>query len=116
MKYSLLKLGSIALIVAAVGLIVSIACGTSDEEAAPTPDVARIIQDAVNSVPQGASAAEIQGLVSESVAPRRLPHQPAGITRAEVEAAVNSLLPPVSSRPPTSSGSSTSRFATLPRP
>ncbi|MDE0344236.1 MAG: ABC transporter substrate-binding protein, partial [Boseongicola sp.] len=88
MKYSLLKLGSIALIVAAVGLIVSIACGTSDEEAAPTPDVAKIIQDAVNSVPQGASAAEIQNLVSDSVA-SALANQPTGVTRAEVEAAVN---------------------------
>ena len=88
MKYSLLKLGSITLIVAAVGLIVSIACGTSDEEAAPTPDVAKIIQDAVNSVPQGASAAEIQNLVSDSVA-SALANQPAGVTRADVEAAVN---------------------------
>ena len=87
MKYSLLKLGSIALIVAAVGLIISIACGTSDEEAAPTPDVAKLIQDAVNSVPQGASAAEIQNLVSGSVA-SALANQPAGVTRADVEAAV----------------------------
>ena len=88
MKYSLLKLGSIALIVAAAGLIISIACGTSDEEAAPTPDVAKIIQEAVGSVPQGASAAEIQNLVSDSVA-SALAAQPAGVTRADVEAAVN---------------------------
>ena len=87
MKYSLLKLGSIALIVAAAGLVVSIACGSS-EEAAPTPDVAKIIQEAVGSVPQGASAAEIQKLVSESVA-SALAAQPAGVTRADVEAAVN---------------------------
>ena len=88
MKYSLLKFGSIALIVAAAGLIISIACGTSDEEAAPTPDVAKIIQDAVNSVPQGASAAEIQKLVSDSVS-AAMGDQPAGVTRADVEAAVN---------------------------
>ena len=82
MKYSLLKLGSIALIVAAAGLVVSIACGSS-EEAAPTPDVAKIIQDTVNA--QGASAAgDIQKAVSDA-----LSAQPAGITRAEVEAAVN---------------------------
>ncbi len=82
MKYSLLKLGSIALIVAAAGLIISIACGSS-EEAAPTPDVAKIIQDTVNA--QGASAAgDIQKAVSDA-----LSAQPAGITRAEVEAAVN---------------------------
>ena len=89
MKYSLLKLGSVALFVAVAALIVSIACGSSDEEAAPTPDVAKIIQDAVSSVPQGASAAEIQKLVSDSVA-AGLAGQPAGVTRAEVEAAVNS--------------------------
>ena len=88
MNYRLLKLGSIALIVAATGLIISIACGTSDEEAAPTPDVAKIIQDAVNSVPQGASAAEIQKLVSDSVS-TAIAAQPAGVTRADVEAAVN---------------------------
>ena len=89
MKYSLLKLGSVALFVAVAALIVSIACGSSEEEAAPTPDVAKIIQDAVSSVPQGASAAEIQKLVSDSVV-AGLAGQPAGVTRAEVEAAVNS--------------------------
>ncbi len=89
MKYSLLKLGSVALFVAVAALIVSIACGSSDEEAVPTPDVAKIIQDAVSSVPQGASAAEIQKLVSDSVV-AGLAGQPAGVTRAEVEAAVNS--------------------------
>ena len=112
MKYSLLKLGSVALFVAVAALIVSIACGSSDEEAAPTPDVAKIIQDAVSSVPQGASAAEIQKLVSDSVA-AGLAGQPAGVTRADVEAAVNSasagqlsaadvqrIVRPVDSRPP----------------
>ena len=89
MNYSLLKLGSVALFVAVAALIVSIACGSSEEEAAPTPDVAKIIQDAVSSVPQGASAAEIQKLVSDSVV-AGLAGQPAGVTRAEVEAAVNS--------------------------
>ena len=44
MKYSMLKLGSLSLFVAAAALVLSIACGSSDEEAAPTPDVARIIQ------------------------------------------------------------------------
>lgn len=43
MNYSLLKLGSFALLITATALVVSIACGSSDEEAAPTPDVAKII-------------------------------------------------------------------------
>ena len=84
MKYSLLKLGSIALIVAAAGLIISIACGTSDEEAAPTPDVAKIIQEAVGSVPQGASAAEIQSFGPRTRVASALAAQPAGVTRADV--------------------------------
>ncbi len=88
MKYSLLKFGAIAVVVATAGLIISIACGSSDEEAAPTPDVAKIIQEAVSSVPQGASAAEIERLVSDSVA-AAISNQRAGVTRAEVEAAVN---------------------------
>ena len=89
MKYSLLKLAPIVLVVAAAALVVSIACGSSDEEAAPTPDVARIIQDAVSSVPQGASAAEIQSW-SRTRFRRRLPVSRRAFTRADVEAAVNS--------------------------
>lgn len=87
MGYHILKLRTVALFAASAALVVSIACGTSDEDAAPTPDVAKIIQDAVSSVPQGASAAEIQQLVSDSVA-AAIAAQPTGITRAEVEAVV----------------------------
>lgn len=88
MKYGLFRLVPIVMILGVIALVASLACGSSDEEAAPTPDVAKIIQDAVSSVPQGASAAEIQNLVSDSVA-AALADQPAGVTRAEVEAAVN---------------------------
>ncbi len=51
MKYSLFRLVPIVIILGVIALVASQACGSSDEEAAPTPDVARIIQDAVSSVP-----------------------------------------------------------------
>ena len=90
MGSSLLKFRSLALMVAAATLILGIACGSSDPAAAPaapTPDLAKIIQDAVSSVPQGASAAEIQKMVGDTVAASMAGQQ--GITKADVEAAVN---------------------------
>ena len=68
---SILKWKSIALLGMVAALVLVMACGGDDETAAPapapTPDFAKLIQDAVGSVPQGASAAEIENLVSNAV-------------------------------------------------
>ena len=76
-------------VLAAMAIGFAVGCGSDDSsDAPPTPDVQQIIQDAVSSVPQGASAAEIQKMVSDSVT-AALSAQP-GLTRADVEAIVNS--------------------------
>ena len=71
MGNSILKWKSIALLGMVTALVLVMACGGDDETAAPapapTPDFAKLIQDAVGNMPQGASAAEIQGLVSQEV-------------------------------------------------
>ena len=71
MGNSILKWKSIALLGMVAALVLVMACGGDDETAAPapapTPDFAKLIQDAVGNMPQGASAAEIQGLVSQEV-------------------------------------------------
>jgi peptide/nickel transport system substrate-binding protein len=76
----------------AATLIFAIACGSDDDSsdtpAAPAVDVAQAIKDAVASVPQGASAADIQTMVSSAVN-SAIASQP-GMTRADVEAAVTS--------------------------
>ena len=90
-------------------LVFVIACGDDEPEPAPAPavDTAKLIEDAVASAqsasaaeiqksvqaamaaqPQGASAEEIQQLVSESVT-AAIAAQPAGLTRADVEAIVS---------------------------
>ena len=69
-----------------------LACGGDEPETvsqpAPTPDISSLLDQAVSkaiaSVPQGASAAEIQKLVQDAVAASAQP----GVTAAEVEAAV----------------------------
>ena len=79
-----LRLGLPALLVSVFVLALAIACGSSDEAqpAAPTPDVAKIIQDAVNA--QGASASsDIEAAVAAALAGQE------GLTRADVEAIVN---------------------------
>jgi len=76
-------------VLAAMAIAFAVGCGSDDSsDAPPTPDVQQIIQDAVNSVPQGASAEDIQKMVSDSVT-AALAAQP-GLTRADVEAIVNS--------------------------
>ncbi len=79
------KLQALALLAALVALAITVACGSSDDTsapAAPTPDVAKIIQDAVNA--QGASASsDIEAAVAAALAGQE------GLTRADVEAIVN---------------------------
>ena len=95
MKSGHFKLVSLLLFAAVAAMVVSLACGGGDDDETaapappppPTPDVAGIIKEAVSSVPQGASAAEMQKLVTDSVA-AAIAAQPAGVTRADVEAAV----------------------------
>ncbi|MXY44205.1 MAG: hypothetical protein F4Y50_09205 [Dehalococcoidia bacterium] len=82
-----LRFGLPALLVSVLALALAIACGSSDTAepaaAAPTPDVAKIIQDAVNA--QGASASsDIEAAVSAALAGQE------SLTRADVEAIVNS--------------------------
>ncbi len=103
MGHSLLKWRSVAVVAVIAVLVFGIACG----EPEPEVDTAKLIQDAVasaqsasaaeieNSVaaaiaaqPQGASAAEIQKLVSDSVT-SAIAAQPAGLTRADVESIVS---------------------------
>ena len=100
MLYESSRIKLILLVFAAMAVsLVAIACGTDDESVAappppptaipvPTPDWDRIISDAVSRVPQGASAEEIQKLVSDSVA-AALAAQP-GLTRSDVQSIVNS--------------------------
>ena len=75
-----------ALLASVFVLALAIGCGSSDEgttvAAAPTPDVAKIIQDAVNA--QGANASsDIEAAVAAALAGQE------GLTRADVEAIVN---------------------------
>ncbi|MYB47673.1 MAG: hypothetical protein F4X72_00090 [Dehalococcoidia bacterium] len=100
-------LGRLAIVAAIAALIFAIACGDDAPEPVPTVDTAKLIQEAVasaqsasaaeiqNSVaaaiaeqPQGASAAEIQKLVSDSVT-AAIAAQPAGLTRADVQSIVS---------------------------
>ena len=79
-----LRLGLPALLVSVLVLALAIACGSSDQEttAAPTPDVAKIIREAVDA--QGASASsDIEAAVAAALAGQE------GLTRADVEAIVN---------------------------
>ncbi len=73
-----------ALLASVLVVALAAACGSSDDAApaAPTPDVAKIIQDAVNA--QGASASsDIEAAVAAALAGQE------GLTRADVEAIVN---------------------------
>ena len=94
-----IRMKLILLVLAAMVIPLAIACGSDDEPAAapapaptpipaPTPDFEKIISDAVSRVPQGATAAEIQKLVSDSVA-AALAAQP-GLSRSDIESIVNS--------------------------
>ena len=83
MKHSLLKWRSAAVLAAIAALVLVIACGEPEPEPVPTVDTAKLIQEAVASA-QGASAAEIQKSVAAAIA-----EQPAGLTRADVEAIVS---------------------------
>ncbi len=111
MGHNLLKWRSVAIVAAIAALVFAIACGDDEPEPTPAPapavDTAKLIQDAVASAqsasaaqiqksvaaaiaaqPQGASADEIQKLVSDSVA-TAIAAQPAGLTRADVESIVS---------------------------
>ena len=76
----------IVLVVAMFGFI--LACGSDEPEAAPTPDISSLLDQAVNrameAAPQGASAEEIQKLVEDAVASSAQQ----GVSAAEVEAAI----------------------------
>ena len=91
---SILKWKSIALLGMVAALVLVMACGGDDETAvpapAPTPDFAKLIQDAVGNMPQGASAAEIQGLVSQEVN-AALDARP-GASAAEIENLVSNAV------------------------
>ncbi len=80
-----LKIGLPAFLASVLVLALAAACGSSEGDtapAAPTPDVAKIIQDAVNA--QGASASsDIEAAVSAALAGQE------GLTRADVETIVN---------------------------
>ncbi len=74
----------LALVTGIAALLLVIGCGSQDTTpAAPTPDVSKIIEQAVGSVPQGASAGDIQKLVSDSVT-AAIAAQP-GLTAADVQ-------------------------------
>lgn len=89
MRNIVLKWRSLTALGMVAALVFVVACGGDDEEPAPaTPDFAKLIQDAVGNVPQGASAAEIEDLVSKAVN-AALAAQP-GLTRADVQAIVSS--------------------------
>ncbi len=96
-----------AIVAAIAALVFVIACGSDEPEPAPAVDTAKLIEDAVASAqsasaaeiqksveaaiaaqPKGASAAEIQKLVSDSVT-AAIAAQPAGLTRADVESIVS---------------------------
>ena len=106
MGHSLLKWRSVVIVAMIAALVFVIACGDDEPAPAPAVDTAKLIEDAVASAqsasaaeikksveaamaaqPQGASAAEIQKLVSDSVT-AAIAAQPAGLTRADVEAIV----------------------------
>ena len=72
--------------------LAAIACGSDEPEAAPTPDVAAIIDQALQRAPQGATVEEIQGMVSDSIgaAMAAMPESQPGLTRADVESIVRS--------------------------
>ncbi len=80
----------IVLMVASTTIVAlaAVGCGSDSSDAEPTPDVSKIIQDALSNAPQGASAAEIQGLIQDSIT-AAMASQP-GLTRADVEAIVQS--------------------------
>ncbi len=104
MRQSLLKWRSVIIVAAIAALVFVVACNEPEPE--PAVDTAKLIEEAVASAqsasaaeieksvaaalaaqPQGASAAEIQELVSDSVA-AAIAAQPAGLTRADVESIV----------------------------
>ncbi|MYD51627.1 MAG: hypothetical protein F4W93_09100 [Dehalococcoidia bacterium] len=75
--------------------LAAVACGSDDPEpapAAPTPDVAAIIDQALQRAPQGATVEEIQGMVGDSIAAAMaaMPEASPGLTRADVESIVRS--------------------------
>ena len=75
-----------ALVAGMAALVVGMGCGSSDD-AAPTPDVAKIIRESVDA--QGAStAADIQAAVAAALAAQ----QQSGLTRADVESVVSSAV------------------------
>ena len=83
MRTKVLKFKVLALLASVFVLALAIACGSSDETttAAATPDVAKIIQDAVNA--QGTSATgDIEQAVAAALAGQE------GLTRADVESIV----------------------------
>ena len=83
MRTKVLKFKVLALLASVFVLALAIACGSSDETttAAATPDVAKIIQDAVNA--QGTSATgDIEQAVTAALAGQE------GLTRADVESIV----------------------------
>ncbi|MYD52500.1 MAG: hypothetical protein F4W93_13620 [Dehalococcoidia bacterium] len=100
-------LGRLTIVAAIAALVFAIACGDDAPEPVPTVDTAKLIREAVDSAqsasaaeiqnsvaaaiaeqPQGASAAEIQKLVSDSVT-AAIAAQPAGLTRADVQSIVS---------------------------
>ena len=73
--------------------LAAVGCGSDDtSDAAPTPDVAKIIQQALESAPQGATVDQIQSMVSDSIsaAVAAMPESQPGLTRADVESIVQS--------------------------
>ena len=107
MIHSLKTWKSVAIVAVIAALVFAIACGDDAPEPVPTVDTAKLIQEAVASAqsasaaeieksvaaaisaqPQGASADEIQKLVSDSVT-AAIEAQPAGLTRADVESIVS---------------------------
>ena len=71
--------------------LAAVGCGSDDtSDAAPTPDVAKIIQQALDSAPQGATVDQIQSMVSDSIgaAVAAMPETQPGLTRADVESIV----------------------------
>ena len=87
------RLTVFVLALAAVVAIAAVGCGSDDTtEAAPTPDVAAIIEQALDRVPQGATIEQIQAMVGDSIsaAMAAMPEAQAGLTRADVESIVRS--------------------------
>ncbi len=85
MRSRILKFKVLALFASSIALAIAFACG-GDAEEAPTPvpvaDIAAMVEKAVAA--GQTSSADIQKVVSDALA-----NQPAGVTRADVEAAVN---------------------------